>query len=699
MVTWPFRERKSERGEVELLRALLKLANQLQANLELDAVVRVVATAGSETFGFGEAVVMVRGSGDRLRTHAAVGTEGALDLDALSESLDVAAVEALCTERHQIGGCFFVAGNDPDWEATGLRSLAARGPADRGAWHRGDTLLVPLRGSDGSLSGVIRLGSPANGAKPSLETVTLLETFATHAVVAIENAREHRELQRVTRELEDQLQVRHDLTDMSRALLGKLDQRSVFDEIARVLGQIVPYDVIGIGLVDSEAGSLAPAFANTPEVQAVLDSRPSLAHPLLAPVVEEGRLLSVNGDPGAQMRGPFDGAERLPRVLLLAPLATSGEVFGVLGIGRWAEPPFDAREIDLTVLFVNLAAIAVNNARTYQEMERQAVSDGLTGLHNYRHFREALAAEVKRADRYEETFCLLMMDLDHFKAVNDTVGHQQGDEVLRAVAAALQRCSRESDYLARYGGEEFVMILPRTGMDEARTVAERIRQSVGAIDAGSPALRVSMSLGVAAYPDSFSGTDDVLRAADAALLRAKAAGRNCVQYHGEPPAPSQGPLADDELSLVRGFTAAAGLDEAEAAGVVTALLAARMAETAAVVRDERSGPSWSSVRGVGIPWNGGRVGSETFDALLYSTEHWDGGGYPEGLAGDRIPRAARVYAVCRAYLRDATRADERATLAHLWRAAGRELDPRLVQRFLGVVRARDRSRARTGTGS
>ncbi|MBM3146267.1 MAG: diguanylate cyclase [Actinobacteria bacterium] len=695
MVTWPFKERRSERGEVELLRALLKLANQLQANLELDAVVRVVATAASETFGFGEAAVLVRDD-DVLRTHAAVGAERALDPDALSTTFAVDAVEALLTERHEIGGCFFVAGNDPDWDAAGVRPLAARGPLGRSAWRRGDTLLVPLRGRDERLCGAIRLGSPADGVKPSLDTVGLLGVFATHAVVAIENAREHRELQHVTRELEDQLHVRHDLTEMSRTLLAKLDQRSVFDEIARVLAELVPHDVIGIGLVDGETGSLEPAFANTTEVQALLETRPPLDHPLVKPMVMQRRLLSINGDLIEQVPDAFDGVERLPPAMLLAPLATSGEVFGVLGIGRWSDQWFGPREIELTMLFVNLAAIAVDNARTYREMERLAVSDGLTGLHNYRHFREALAAEVRRTDRYHETFCLLMMDLDHFKAVNDTVGHQQGDEVLRAVSAALRQCSRESDYLARYGGEEFVMILPRTSMGEAGTVAERIRTSVGAIDAGSPALRVSMSIGVAAYPDSFSDMDDVLRAADAALLRAKAAGRNCVRFHGEDATCGPGPVEDDALALMRGFAIAVGLDDGEAAGVAAALLAARVAETAAAGPQRGDAMKRSAHRYRG-PWNGDRLGDETFDALLYCTERWDGDGYPEGLAGEQIPRAARVLAVCRAYLKQAT--DERGALEQLWRLAGKELDPRLVQRFIGFIRARHRSGTRTGTDS
>ena len=210
------------------------------------------------------------------------------------------------------------------------------------------------------------------------------------------------------------------------------------------------------------------------------------------------------------------------------PLNVRGKVTGVLCLDRMDGRVFEEHELEPAMLFANMAAIAIQNARTYEEMERQAISDGLTGIHNYRHFHETLKAEVSRAERYGETFCLLMMDLDHFKAVNDTIGHQKGDDVLRAVSDVLRSCSRESDYLARYGGEEFAIILPRTGLEEARTLAERIRASVAAIDSGHADLHVTMSIGVAAFPESAADSDGVLGAADAALLRAKAHGRDRV---------------------------------------------------------------------------------------------------------------------------------------------------------------------------
>jgi transcriptional regulator with GAF, ATPase, and Fis domain len=229
--------------------------------------------------------------------------------------------------------------------------------------------------------------------------------FATHAVVAIDNAWEHRELQRVTSQLEDELRLHHDLAEVSRSLLAELDQQAVFDEIARALGQMVHYETIAIALAEHGKTELMPAFASPPEAGALMESTCSVEHPLVASVVRERKALLVDSDHDGPL--PFTAAGESGGAMILTPLAIGDDVFGVLSLGRPAGQRFNAREFELTELFANLAAIAVQNARTYREMERLATSDGLTGMHNYRHFREALASEARRAERYDEVFCLL----------------------------------------------------------------------------------------------------------------------------------------------------------------------------------------------------------------------------------------------------------------------------------------------------
>jgi len=166
-----------------------------------------------------------------------------------------------------------------------------------------------------------------------------------------------------------------------------------------------------------------------------------------------------------------------------------------------------------------------------QRLDHMSKTDGLTGVANRRHFLELLERELARTQRYGATLSCVMIDLDHFKEVNDRHGHLVGDQVLVAVAEALQRSIRDSDVVARYGGEEFVLLLPSTDVTGARELAERCRQVIaGTQVAGRHGLlSVTASMGVASLPAGSPGDlDRLLSAADDALYRAKDAGRDRV---------------------------------------------------------------------------------------------------------------------------------------------------------------------------
>lgn len=168
-------------------------------------------------------------------------------------------------------------------------------------------------------------------------------------------------------------------------------------------------------------------------------------------------------------------------------------------------------------------ALSEANAR----LERLAVTDGLTGLHNHRYFHETLAAEIKRASRTHQPLSLLMIDVDHFKRFNDSRGHPAGDDLLRSLGGVIRNELRTTDTVARYGGEEFAVILPDTARENAIEAAEKLRAAVEKSfdrDTG----RVTVSLGVAAYPVDAEGPQSLLRAADEALYQAKGSGRNRV---------------------------------------------------------------------------------------------------------------------------------------------------------------------------
>jgi diguanylate cyclase (GGDEF)-like protein len=218
---------------------------------------------------------------------------------------------------------------------------------------------------------------------------------------------------------------------------------------------------------------------------------------------------------------------------LAAPLgATEGgdQVIGIVSVAR-GDHAFTSGERELFAYLTNQASVSVENVDLHETVQRQAVTDELTGLFNHRRFQEVMSVEVERARRYGQEMGLIMLDIDNFKQVNDTYGHLQGDLVLQEVARVLRQSSREIDEPARYGGEEMAVALPQTDLEGAYQFAERVRHAVEQIElplpSGEGTLRVTASFGVASLATADHADKDALvAAADAALYEAKRAGKN-----------------------------------------------------------------------------------------------------------------------------------------------------------------------------
>jgi two-component system cell cycle response regulator len=217
-----------------------------------------------------------------------------------------------------------------------------------------------------------------------------------------------------------------------------------------------------------------------------------------------------------------------------APTATPGTL-GVLALyDRVGGGAFDDADLHTLRTFAGQAGVAVHNVRVHEEAQRLSLTDPLTGLWNYRYLRESLRREVERASRFGRMLAVLVLDLDHFKDVNDTYGHAAGDAVLSEFARRLRLGLREVDFAFRQGGEEFVVLLPETDAYGGVIVAERLGAAVRdrpmSLDAQHPDLGeqipITVSIGIAVYPEHGATAEEVLRAADAALYAAKRAGRD-----------------------------------------------------------------------------------------------------------------------------------------------------------------------------
>jgi len=215
---------------------------------------------------------------------------------------------------------------------------------------------------------------------------------------------------------------------------------------------------------------------------------------------------------------------------LALPMVAEGKTVGVLNAESVEPDAFGPSAIQTLTLIAHQAAAVIRGGQLLDETRRLAITDGLTGLHNRRHFIRQLEENVGRAARYQETMALIMLDLDYFKEINDRFGHQVGDRVLELLAVALRDSVRDSDRAARLGGEEFALLLLRCDRELAIAIADRVRDRVRhlMLDGVPEGIDLSASVGIAFFPEDGDDPKNLMRAADDALYAAKRAGRDRV---------------------------------------------------------------------------------------------------------------------------------------------------------------------------
>ncbi len=436
-------------------------------------------------------------------------------------------------------------------------------PADRELLRRGEVLQETL--SDESLPRDVRDSMEQWGEKACLNVPLVVEGEPLGILVVIETARERvftsAEV-KLARALGEQAAtaIRHArlyrrgerqnrrlvaLLETSRVLVSSLDAGAVLGEVRREVADLfdVPGDEVtllvrrGEAFVRFEPG---PAVAGSDGPAAVeLDDLHRRAVAALAPAIAVAA----------------DGSR------LVVPFVSGGAAEGLLDVRTSAGLATDDDEVELLQILATQAAAALANAMLYRTLERQAITDGLTGLYSHRYFYERLNQEVARAQRYGLPLSLLMIDIDDFKHFNDRFGHPAGDLVLTEVGRILGSNLRAGiDIAARYGGEEFAIVLPNTARDGAHvvgarlasrlsalpgappsneegaeTVSERIRVSVAA--SSLPGIgddtRITVSIGVACFPGAAGGPGELVRNADKALYVAKRLGKNRVEVFGD----------------------------------------------------------------------------------------------------------------------------------------------------------------------
>jgi diguanylate cyclase (GGDEF)-like protein len=325
------------------------------------------------------------------------------------------------------------------------------------------------------------------------------------------------------------------LVEAARTLQAEHDPERILQIAASRLSRVISADRLAIFEADWERHRLRPRVLAGAGTEGLLDNDISLNEGITGWAFARGqpyRCADTDSHPAAST---IPGTKREPESLLSIPLIAGDQRLGVIDIWRNGLDAFSEEDLERCALVGFITAAAWSNSQMYGELERRALTDALTGLFNIRWWRDMGPRVMSQSLRTGAGVGILLMDLDHFKQINDSAGHAAGDSVLRAVSRAVRRVIRDSDYAVRYGGEEFLIVLTNSTVEGALRVAEALQSAVGELRAPTSDMkRVTASIGVAVFPDHGRELDDVVAAADHAMYQAKREGRDRIAVAGTP---------------------------------------------------------------------------------------------------------------------------------------------------------------------
>jgi len=490
---------------------------------DLQEVLQDVAGAIGEVLGYGAVVVNVyRPAFDDMLTAAAVGSQESLQ-QLLGKSSPNDTWTPMFAPRFEHRGAYFLPDGEFDWDSLGIETFVPDLPEseDPDAWLPGDALFVPLRGGGANILGVISVDEPETGRRPSEAELDALVSIARHAALALQIA------QNTANDVQHQRMLERVL-EVSARLAEADDVDAVLQAVCDGIEDALGFDKVGIQLAEARHLPLIPVASTGWAVDGPVMNRGTtleMLSPLFTEEFEVAGCYLLPGEVAATRLGLNEVAHselngRGPHAWsghwLLVPLVDGERWTGLI----WVDDPRDRvlptrARLQALRLFANQAVAAWSASKQAVRLRHEATHDSLTGLPNRRAFDSHVGREIDSG----AGFALVLCDMDNLKTLNDTRGHEAGDEALQLLAAALQSQLRRSDEAYRVGGDEFAVILPAANRLDAERVVRRLRDAVAGrlLESGDP---IDASFGVSVYQPG-DDPERLMVRADEALYRAK----------------------------------------------------------------------------------------------------------------------------------------------------------------------------------
>ena len=351
------------------------------------------------------------------------------------------------------------------------------------------------------------------------EALSLLRHVAGPLAGAVENARLYHDARERSRMMVA-------LNEVGRALDSAADRKDVTEAVLSVLHDTFTFRHSAVLTVEMGEDGREELVMQASRGYSELRTgalRLRLDEPgITTEAARTGRLVHV---PDVRLDPRYIRGVEQGRSEVAVPLLAGGRLIGVLDVESTAVNAFGPEDLETLELFSKQVALALQRANVFEEVRRQAMTDGLTGLLNQRYFNDKLAREIQRSGRTGRPFTLVLLDLDDLKHINDRLGHVVGNRAIMAVGEALERHVRSIDAAARFGGDEFALVLSETDGEAALATVERLQAELREVELGGD-LRVSVSAGLATWRRELHDVRQVVEAADRALYRAKALGKD-----------------------------------------------------------------------------------------------------------------------------------------------------------------------------